>query len=382
MQSLTGSPRDNLTATQVTDLLELDGTSYDAGLEQLVDGEWVDISEFLVLDGSRVTWEGRRNGAHREARLQLRRELSWPTARLRPYMVLERAGVTARWNLGVYLADAPTRTTDDDEALVQVDGWDKLSILGTSLGRTFAAESGDTYLGAAEALIREIDPDGALTPIKAQADAVGVQLPTSRVYEPSATYLDIVNDLLHAVGYRDAWVDVDGVWRFDRYLPPADRTPETTYDASDELRSIVLPSRDETADFWAVPNEWVFVRDRPSVGVSGTTDDASEGRYVVTNQSSGSTSVDGRGGLVRRKGPISIDAVDVDSLIARATQIVEADRRVVAHRRYATDPNPGHDHFDVADIVDPILGTGKAAWTAWSLPLNGSPMTHDVEMTG
>jgi hypothetical protein len=85
---------------------------------------------------------------------------------------------------------------------------------------------------------------------------------------------------------------------------------------------------------------------------------------------------------VRRKGPISIDAVDADSLIARATQIVDADRQVAAHRRYATDPNPGHDHFDVATIVDPQLGTGKAAWIAWALPLDGTPMTHDVEMAG
>lgn len=368
----------SLTSLQLHDLQVGDGTSYDAGLTLLQDGQETDITDLLDLTGSSVSWDGRQQ-VHRRCTLQLRGPLDWPTARVRPHMTLSRAGRWARWDLGTFLADGPGIATSDDDQLIACQGLDKLTILDTPIGRTWAAEAGDTYLAAAEQLLREIDPDGPDAPLTVQADGLAITLPTSRLFDPTDTYLTVINELLYAVGYRAIWVDVDGTYRFDVYQPPVLRSAEFEY-SFDDL-SIVMPDRAEQADYWAVPNQWIFVLDRPSQGTAGTGTDGTDGRYVFTNTADGPTSLAGRGGIVRRKGPVGVDAATPEALIARATEIIQADRRVVARRSYITDANPAHGHFDVAHLDDPILGAGNGYWTGWALPLDGTtPMTHAVEM--
>lgn len=354
----------------------------DCGLEVLAfDGTVLDDwSEELIPQGSDVSWRG-RDAIHRSCRLLLRGDVDLTAKHLRPWMTLSDGGVTGRWDLGVFVPGSPVRDADDAGVLSSVVGFDRLSYLATPIGAQHVVEAGEEYLDAVVALIQAIDPSGVDAPINVDSERSGTTLPASRLWEASEqhTYLAVANGLLLAVGYRALWVDHTGTYRLTPYLPPDTRAPEFTY-TTDDAQTILLPERTEEADWASVPNEWVFVRDRPAVGVAGTTSDGSDGRYVVTNQSSGPTSIDARGGVVKRRGPIRVDAVDADALIAQAIETVEADRRVVATRQLRSDPNPAHDHFDVCTLEDDTLGTGRAHWTQWTLPLDGSPMQHTVEM--
>ena len=50
----------SLTSLQLHDLQVGDGTSYDAGLTLLQDGQETDITDLLDLTGSSVSWDGRQ----------------------------------------------------------------------------------------------------------------------------------------------------------------------------------------------------------------------------------------------------------------------------------------------------------------------------------
>lgn len=379
MQQPTAAPRDELTAAQVYALIEGDQVEIGCGLELLDvdDVRQLDLSDDLVADGSEVAWQA--EGIHRTCRLTMTRDVEWWNARLLPYMTLTAGGVTARFNLGVFLPGAPTRTADESgESVWEVEGWDKLEILNTPVGRTYRVAAGTSYVTAVTDLITEIDPAAAPVVLN-DGDADDV-LPEDRIWEvdETHTYLALANALLHASGRRSLWVDENGAYRITVYQAPAVRPPEYEYDATDPATTLVHPERVDIAGWHDVPNEWIFLVDRPSNGVADGTD-GSAGRYVVTNNDDGPASVNARDGLVRRVIE-RIDAADQAALIAQGDRIVGEQTRISRMRTLTTDPNPLHGHLDVCQLVDDELQGGKAIWHAWTLPLDGAPMSHDVEM--
>lgn len=385
MQPRLAAPRDHLTSpVDVVAIVESDDLEVDAGLD-LVDStgqKMQDISEVLQPEGSHVERDATR-GIHGTCQLQIAVALNWGADRVRPWMTLtsRQHGQTIRANLGHYLLTTPERTTKGSDPsdpgvsrnLYVVEGYDLLEVLNTPIGRTYRAAAGAKYLEVAKDLLLEYEPDARVLVDPAAAD---LELPAARTWGMEETGLAIVNGLLSAVGYRGVWNDWNGAFRFDRWRPLAQRPPEWTYDTTSPT-SIVGEERAEIADYFDVPNVWVFIVNRPAIGVASGTD-GSNGRLVVENIDDGPTSIAGRGGLIRRR-VVTLDAADGASLAEQANRIVAADRQLVTRRTLAVGCNPLHWHLDVVTLRDDTLGSGKFLVPAWTLPLDGSDMLLQVE---
>ena len=138
MQRLTAAPRDHLTDEQVFELLTGDAVEVSAGLELLdsTNGYVDDISEDLVVDGSKVSHDGRAT-IHRSCSLKLQRTLAWGRDRVRPYVTLSNAAVSARFNLGVFVLTTPRTRKGEEPATWDVTGYDLLSVLDEPIGDTY-----------------------------------------------------------------------------------------------------------------------------------------------------------------------------------------------------------------------------------------------------
>ena len=181
----------------------------------------------------------------------------------------------------------------------------------------------------------------------------------------STRWLDIINDLLAAVGYRELWVDQDGNFRTEPYQDPKTLPSEWTFDLADEKTNLVGDERTLDEDVWSAPNWWRFIRRGMSVApVEG------DGVYTVQNPTRGPSS-QASIGRVRRK-VVELDAVDQASLVAQGDQIVIEDTAVARTVTLSVDPLPIAGHLDVVTYKDGSVAV-KAEVTSWGLNFDGSP---------
>ena len=373
MQPALEPPRDELTEAEVASAIEADKVEVTPGLELL------DTDDNLVEDISGDLLTGavsRQNYAdiHGTCRLSISRQLEWGRQRLRPYMIVEGDGVSARFNLGVFLPSTPTRTVGESPETYEVEGYDKLSILQTPIGRGWRISDGTSYLTA----VRDLIDDAGETKVKLDPTSTAT-LPYDRAFplDENTTYLSAINELLAAVNYRGLWVDWDGYFRSEPYIAPASRAPEWTYDSDDE-RTIVGEFRSEETDLFDVPNVWVFYITTALPG--GALPVEGNGIYTVTNQSDGPASIDGRGGQAKRR-VMGLDVPNHAALVARGDAIVAQDKQPTSKITLTTGPMPLVWHFDVALLRDEALPPSprKLLSQGWTLPLDGSDMSQEFK---
>jgi hypothetical protein len=359
-----------LTEDQVTAILR------DASAVETAAGlELVDLSLNVLADltdefaGGTVS---RSNYAtlHATCDLNLSTELDWGTALVRPYMTMSANGLTARFNEGVYLTSTPRTDAGEMPVTFQVAGYDILHWLNTPVGEAYSVASGTSYLTAVTSIL---DDQGILS-YQIDPSQAGKVLPASRswAFDDHTTWLNIINDMLAAVGYQGMWSDWDGRMQARPYVNPIDRPTEWLYDADPDA-GMLAAKRASIKDWFDVPNRWTFFWSKDP-----STDPPIEGNgiYTFVNQTNGPTSVSARGRTIAAK-PMQVDAVDQDALIAAASISIDADLRLKTTFEASTFPNPLHWHFDKLTLADPALGPIQDVLNmSWSLPLNGSDMTH------
>jgi hypothetical protein len=348
---------------------------------ELLDGDDAlieDVSADFEPAGSEVT---RSNLAkiHGQARLRVGRDLTYYANRLRLSMTLtdKIGGETVTSPLGIWLPETPRRTTGKTPEIYDLDAVDKLTVLDVPYGSTYRAASGAAIISTIEALIVAA---GETSHAIDQTDAAKT-LASERIWQldDANTYLRIVNDLLTTIGYRGLYVDAAGYYRSEPYESPASRAVSWAYDATSET-TLVSDRLDVEADYYAVPNKWIFVRNDASSGVAIPVEGT--GLYTVTNQADGPTSINSRGRTIPRIVPL--DVVDQASLVRLGDRIVELDRQSAETVKLASVPNPAHWHADVVTLTDPGIGytAQRLVETGWSLPLDGSEMSHDLRKVG
>lgn len=370
MQPLVTPVRAQLTADQVTALIrDTPAATFSAGCELLTGLDLMvaaDITDDFV--GGSVSRASYAN-LHGTATLAISRELPWASAIVRPYISVSDGTDTARFNLGAYFTSTPARDVSASPVIYDVQCYDLLSVLADPVGDAYAVAEGTPYLAAVENLLQS---RGVLVYTIDQQSAASV-LPTDRVwpFADNTTWLTIVNDLLGSIGYAGIWTDWDGAMRCQPYRTPSDRGPEWTYDA-DPLTSM-LGDRSFLRDFYDAPNRWVFVQ---SNNTDGATPTEGAGKYTYVNSLVGDTSVDARGREITTVVPL--DVADQAALVSRAQITIDADMQVPTKVTASTFPNPLHWHFDMLRLEDPAFGLPAAALsTRWTLPLDGSDMSHE-----
>lgn len=373
MQRLTAPPRDGLTAAQVTALLAADSVEIAPGLELLDSADEVvaDISDDLA-DGE-VKYQADAD-VQRTCHLSIGRELSWATDRVRPYLTMTDpvAGVSARFNLGVYLLTVPQRAAGEDPTTFDADGVDKLALLQPIVGDTYVVSAETAYLDAVRAAIAAA---GAGSRVALDGTASAKTLPEAMVWaladSDQATWLDVVNDLLAAIGYGRLWVDQDGYFRAEPYATPATRGVEWAFSVDDARTSIVGQDRVEKVDHYQDFNSWRFIRRQPD-----TAPTEGAGVYTVTD----ADAIAANGGRVAWRVEY-LDAADQEALVAQGNAIAQGDRQSTRSLDITTGPLPIAGHLDVVTFADAALGgVLKAQAATWTLPLDGSDMTWTLEV--
>jgi hypothetical protein len=359
----------SLSPAEQVALLEGHSVHYDAGCD-LLDSNDVyvdDISADLMPAGSSVG-RGIYRTLHGACRLNLSRDVPWGSARLRPYMLVSSDGATwYRQNLGVYLPSTPERQIGETPPIWACEGFDKLDVLNTPFGSTYAVAAGAAILPAVESLIT----GAGEAKVAIDQTAVAVTAPAELVFPlaDDATTLQIVNELLDAVGYRALRVDREGWFRSVPYLSPTDLPVVWTYSA-DSASTTVSESRTSISDYYQAANEIVGINDDPSNDIPTDGD----GLYLLSNQSDGLTSIDGRGGRTIRR-IVRGTYASQGALETAVQRVLDAESRVARLFELSVSPNPVHGHFDVVNFVDSSVPVdGRMLVTDWELPLDGSDM--------
>lgn len=361
--------RDGLSADAVRALLAGDSLTVSAGLELL------DSSNRLVEDISDDLTRGSvsRNcygAVHGSCRLQITRALTWGKDRVRPYMTVSDGAISARFNLGVYVLTTPTTRRGEEPTTYDVDGYDVLHLLQDGPGDTYVVTAGTTYLQAVRDVVTA---SGVGATVRLDGTRQDTTVPATMVWALTAdgpSWLDIINDLLAAIGYDRVSADWDGVLRSGPFADPATRPVEWTFDTADDATNIVGENRTLTEDVWSGPNKWRFVRSRMA-----TTPVEGDGLYTVTNQSDGPTSIDSLGRT--RIKVVFLDAADQATFVAQGNKIVAEDRQVTRTFDLNVDPLPALWHRDVVQLVD-AGASDKSVIAAWTLNLDGSQGTVDL----
>lgn len=375
MQPAADPPRDSLTAGQVTALIR-DSASLTVGYG----AELLDLG-LAVLDditgdlaGGSVSRASYAN-LHGTASLSISRDLDWGRAIIRPYMTLSDGTTTARFNLGAYFTNTPTRALGETPVTYDVECYDILSALDDVVGDAYAVVAGATYLTAIETILI----GRGITGYVIDQTAAATVLPTDRtwVFDDKTTWLTIINDLAGSIGYQGIWSDWTGQIRVQPYATPLARAPEWVYDIG--TSSMLSLKRTESRDYHDAPNRWVFYRSNQTDGPPPTEGD---GIYTYVNATIGDTSVEARGRTITRA-PIGLDVADQASLLARAQSSIDADMQIPTKLAVATAPNPLHWHFDRLYLIDPDVGPpADLLSTQWTLPLNGDDMSHEWTVLG
>lgn len=382
MQPLTDSVYRNLTAAQVVDLIAAPSLVVAGGLELLdrTDTFVADISDDLV---SGTVSHNNKATIHGTVNLNVSRQLTWGSDRVRPYLVLTDAdsGLSARWNLGVYVMATPTTPIGIDPVTYAVSGSDKLYLLGGPIGDSYSVAGGTTVLDAVSETI--IAGSGvSSSQIVLDGTASAVTLPGAFVWPltdssggGATTWLAVVNQLLSLVGYQNLWCDWNGIYRSGPAQDPTVRSSEYTYSADNSLTTLVGQSRTVTADLWQAPNWWRFVAQNwPTTPVEG------DGFYTVQNVSSGPSSQQAVGRTVRKV--VFVQAADQASLQSLGDIQVAQDKAVVTSMAMNLAPMPAQWHLDVATYVDSAISPDpmKVATSSWTLDLTGADGTTNWDV--
>jgi hypothetical protein len=369
MQTLVADVRSDLTEADVIALIKTDPTMrVGAGME-LLDR---DLNVLLDISDNLEDGEVKRSNfatLHASCSFRLTTELAWGSAVVRPYMLVETDTRSARFNLGAYFTNVPDTVTGEDPRTYDVEGYDILEALDTSVGDSYALSAGTDYLAA----VQNILENQGYTRFNIDPARTGTTLPTDRGWPmaDNVTWLRVVNDLLSAIGYRGIYSDWNGYLVCEPYQNPAERATEWTYDDG-EFTAQLGPQQTVKHDYYATPNRWVGVRSNEIEGEAPTEGD---GIFIYTNEFEGETSVEARQRTITKR--LDIEAADQEALEAAVMRQVANDMSVGTSINADTTPNPLHWHFDILEVTTKEIGTVRVQQTSWTLNLTGGQMQHE-----
>lgn len=367
MQSLTASPREHLTATDVIGLLTGDQVTIDGGLELLdTSNRFVeDITDDLL--SGQVRWDN-RSAVHGSLQISIQRELVWGRDRVRPYMVFTHGDLSARFNLGVYLVTQPDEDRSEDPVTYDVTCYGLLTVWQDGPAETWVAASGTSYFDAVTAIHAA---SGIGAPLLLPGALADVSLPATRVWalmSPIPSWLRMMTDLLLEVGYTAPFVDENGSICTRPFQPLEVRASEWTLDTRDAATNLVYDSRTLSIEADDIPNSWLFVwSDKPGTPVDGN------GIYRVENLTGGPAAQETILRVVHKYVPLQ--ATDHAALVTQGDKIVAGDMAAARTMSLTIDPLPIMGFDDVFTFVDTTAAgveSEKVLAASWTLNLDGS----------
>lgn len=379
MQPLLADDRATLTEAQVRGLLQTDANiTVSYGADALGDdfGTVGDISGYVSAGtvSSDIT-----QTVQRTVQISIDSDVtatgwSYLSGFVKPWTTITNTdtGVSGRFNLGVYTLTTPDDTLGTSPGVLSFSGYDLKYLLNQQVGDSYEVAAGQDPAQAAATAIGVAIPE-----VSVLVTPSGSTLPTQMSWpfdaDEPVTWLQIVDDLLASVGYREPWVDWDGVFRIEPYVDVQTSTVEWTFDAED-VDNIMADGRTRNVDLWDVPNWWRFV-------MQNLTDTPVEGQTMFTYQDNSATnpgSTVNRGRTFRKI--VSVAATSYSDLVNYAQRQISDDLQPSEQFTVSTSPFPLAWHMDVISYLDPQLsgalpssagGARRVLAVNWSLDITG-----------
>lgn len=359
--------------TEATTPEQIDALLHAEDLGRSFGSDLLDENDVLVEDISGELLGGyveRNNYAtvHATCELEITRELTWQTARVRPRITLTGAGYWRTWNLGVYVLAQPETRLDRIPLTYKVKGQDKTMLLTRPIGDSYYLAAGSGYLDGVRGIIADAAVGGPGTLLDGTAEAT--DLSTAMCWllyrDNPPTWLRAANDTLGAVNYRGLYADRNGCLCSEPYQSPTLRSPTLTFDLTDEQRQMVKEDRQVHRDELDRTNYFVFVRE----GMT-TQPTSGAGLYIVDESGSGTK--------YKRHWWEQVESQT--ELEDRGDAVVEQMTQRRHTIKFPCSPCPPLWHFDVVGYHDLQAGGYlKGQVMNWRLPLDLSDMTVQMEV--
>lgn len=170
--------------------------------------------------------------------------------------------------LGVFMPATVSESEDAAAASIAVEAYDRTWRLSTAKTETLQFfPAGANYLDAVESMLQGA---GVTTVIETPTTAT---LAEARQDWPVGTsYLEIVNQLLSEINYKEIWFNASGAAVLEPVMTPSAENISHTLDAAD-VKSLMLPALRRTTDLFSAPNVFICVcsnpdKDQPLVSVA------------------------------------------------------------------------------------------------------------------
>lgn len=291
-------------------------------------------------------------------------DIDWINDRIRPVFNLRMPdGGLAKWSLGVFLISSPTRKMQNGEIIRELELFDKNLILREDkiVKRLFYPRD-KKYVD----LIKDI-LNGASIP-QVQIEDSPLILPIEREFEPGTPKIEIVNDLLNEINYKNIWVDNNGYFQVQKYIEPVKREVEYTYRTDDY--SIIQADAIEETDLFNAPNVWYITYSNP--------EQRSYSATYENNSLSSITSIPNRGRRI-----VKLDTIDnipnQQTLKSVTKRMAYRDSQVYSNLTFTTAVMPHHTNDNMLFINMKGLDVDyKYLEKRWRINFNGT-MEHECK---
>lgn len=256
-------------------------------------------------------------------------------------------------SLGIYLIEAPTMNTNDENEVVDttLSLLDKLAILDQDeIFETFGVGENEVVTDVVGDIIE------SATTSKYSIEKSSKTMNRSKTWEPGTSKLDIINDLLESINYFSLWANKDGIFIGEPYLTPDKRSVSHVFEYGP--RSLHKPQRSVSQDWFAIPNQIVL---------HARGDGEDEGLTAVWRNEDPESpySIPSRGRVISlTEDADSVDQETLDALAARRGVDVSSKVTNITVEHAIMDIWPN----DLVELVTPVY-EGSATVSKWSLSL-------------
>lgn len=261
--------------------------------------------ELGTVTGGRLSWSAFRSvggDGSLEVTLDDELDIDWLSDRVRISHHAEDGTVRPH---GVWLISAPERQHDATGTRVTIGLSDKTELLaGDETGEWVTVPAGTNVVAWVAVKIQE------LTGEVAAVTASSATLRTALTWEPTETWLRVVNDLLAAVNYAALWADMEGRLRVEPYVAPGQRESVARYGFDDD-DALMRSEWPEELPLWDLPTGVAVYTegDEEAPGMSARADlpaahplsAARRGRTVTKSEEAEATSLDVLQGIAQRR---------------------------------------------------------------------------------
>jgi len=270
--------------------------------------------------------------------------------------------------LGMFVLSSATRKAGVGVITREVSGYD----LAQQLKRYKHKENYSTVVGGnVIQAVRDLLTAANLT---SNIEDKGSLFTYTSLFLIGEEYLATINALLGMIGYGSLFFDGNGVACALPYIPPAQRTPELTYQ-TDET-SLIADGAELTLDLFDVPNVIIVT---PSSSEASTTIAAA---YAYNDNPDSPTSRVATGEERVMKYEME-DVTTSDQAQAKANQYLVENSQVYQEVNFSTSIVPVHGENNTIQFTHDELGD-SALYTEqnWSIPLQfDGVMTHTIRRT-